>query len=624
MRRSLLPLLALLALLAVTLLATALPAAAQEPPTGEPVCDATDPTLISAVQGDGAVSPLQGGTVTVEAAVTGVYPALGGLTVQEEPDDTDDDPSTSEGVFLSETAGELETDGYEVGDVVQVTGEVEERFENTQISGEAVVCDVGQVAIEPTPLTLPADTTTREALEGSLVVTTQDLTVTGLFTAYRFGELGVTPGGVLDSPTSVFPPGSEAALALEERNAANLLYIDDRGEFGDDNDPWFGEPGERVGDVVPAGVRGVLYYSFGDHLLEPVGELPGIVDGDAPYAARQEAPQLRRGNDIASFNVLNYFNTFGDSDQLRGAQSQGQFALQTAKIVDAVVRLDAAVVGLVELENDYEDPDPAIADLVDALNAEAGAGTYDWIRPRPGILTDEGFGGLGTDAIAVGIVYQPERAHPVGRAATFDIDALLGGEDTDNNRWPLAQTFRIDDQTVTVAVNHFKSKGSSCEDTVVPDRFGDGRDDPQTGSCDLVREYAATRVLRWLRTFPTGVLDLDRFIVGDLNAYEEEDPIRILERAGYLDTVQRYGDDAFTYKFDGRFGRLDYVMASPLARTLVRDAAVWQANSPEPYGYLYSNDPIDDTAYASSDHDPVVAAIDGWRQLWRFPRDVQP
>ncbi len=83
--------------------------------------------------------------------------------------------------------------------------------------------------------------------------------------------------------------------------------------------------------------------------------------------------------------------------------------------------------------------------------------------------------------------------------------------------------------------------------------------------------------------------------------------------AGYEDAVQSHGNDAFTFKFDGRYGRLDYVMASPSAKRLLEDAAVWQANSPEPYGYLYFNEPVETpetaTAYASSDHDPVIIAI---------------
>lgn len=102
------------------------------------------------------------------------------------------------------------------------------------------------------------------------------------------------------------------------------------------------------------------------------------------------------------------------------------------------------MLGLIELENSYEDSfanpagEPSIETLVKKLNDEAGTDVYDWIRVPQELLTSEGLGGggLGPDAIAVGIIYQPERATPVGEVATFDIDALLTGEDTKKNRWP--------------------------------------------------------------------------------------------------------------------------------------------------------------------------------------------
>jgi predicted extracellular nuclease len=582
-----------------------------------PQCDATELTLISSVQGPGSASPIEGQEVTVEGAVTAIYPELNGIAVQEEPDDVDGDERTSEGVFVFVGSG-FDFESLNRFDIVQVSGEVDEFFTDTEISADEVaICETEPVEITATPLTLPADFPTREALEGMLVVTTQDLTVTSLFTAYSFGELGVSSSGILHEPVNLFEPGSSEAFALAEQNTEDLLFIDDRGEFGGDNSPWFGEPNQRAGDIVEAGVEGVLYFSFGDHLLEPI-EFPDVVDGSPVFADREPAPSLDGGADIGAFNVLNYFNTFGNDDVLRGARNQEQFDLQSAKIVDAILNLDAAVLGLIEIENDYEDafdgdPDsePSIETLVDQLNAAAGSDLYDWITIPENLLTDEGLGGggLGTDAIAVGIIYQPDRATPVGDVATFDIDALLTGADTNKNRWPLAASFDIDGQAVTVVVNHFKSKGSACDDVTVPAGFGDGQDDPQTASCDLVREYAAERLIEWVETKPTGVNSPDTFVVGDLNSYAEEDPIRILEEAGYLDLVERYDDNAFTYKFDGRYGRLDYIMASPSAKRLVDDAEVWQLNSAEPYGYLYFNEPIDESAYASSDHDAVVAAI---------------
>ena len=584
-----------------------------------PQCDATELTLISDVQGPGSSSPIVGQDVTVEGSVTAIYPDLNGIAVQEEkPEDIDDDPASSEGVFVFTGPG-FDFDSLTRFDIVQVSGEVDEFFTDTEISADEVaICESDPVVITPTALTLPADFAAREALEGMLVVTTQDLTVTSLFTAYSFGELGVSSSGILREPANVFEPGSPEALALAEQNAEDLLFIDDRGEFGNDNSPWFGQPNQRAGDIVEAGVEGVLFFSFGDHLLEPI-EFPEVVDGSPDFADREEPPSLDGGSDIGAFNVLNYFNTFGDSDVLRGARNEEQFEVQSAKIVDAILNLDAAVLGLIEIENDYEDsfddnPDsePSVQTLVDKLNTTAGSDLYDWMRVPEDLLTDEGLGGggLGTDAIAVAIIYQPNRATPVGDVATFDIDALLTGEDTNKNRWPLAASFDVDGQVVTVVVNHFKSKGSPCDDVTVPPGFGDGQDDPQTSSCDLVREYAAERLIEWVETKPTGVNSPDTFVVGDLNSYAEEDPIRIFEEAGYLDLVEKYDDGAaFTFKFDGRYGRLDYIMASPSAKRLVDDAEVWQLNSPEPYGYLYFNEPIDETAYASSDHDAVVASI---------------
>ncbi len=613
------------------------PLADGDEPEPAPTCDATEITLVSDVQGAGDTSPLTGSPVyvpgepvTVRAVATLVVPQLGGFFVQEESGDVDDDPATSEGVFVDGPAPA----GLVAGDTVEVTGGVSENFDRTQLNAdETAVCDVEAATIDPTALALPATTTEREQVEGMLVETVQDLYVTSLFTAYQHGELGVALDGPLTQPTSEFAPDDPRAEELAEANADSLLLIDDRGEFGFDNAPWFHDVRRRAGDVVPAGVVGALDFSFGAFKIEPRGEFPEIVQVEA----RPAAPALDGGHDIGAFNVLNYFNTFGNSDVLRGARNQGQFDLQSTKVVEAITLLDPAVLGIVEVENDYEDhydgdPDtvPSMQTLVDRLNAAAGAGTYDWVVPDADDLVDEGLGGggLGTDAIAVGLIYQPDRATEVGDPATFDIDAQLTeltemeDEETgdaeenesfsngDKNRWPLAQTFRVKGRDMTVVVNHLKSKGSSCAFVDGP-TFDPGDDvgSDLTGNCNLTRTYAAQQLVDWVDEHPTGVTTSNAFVVGDLNSYEEEAPIEVLVDAGYADLVQELGDDAATYKFDGRYGRLDYVMASPAAMDLVRDTAVWQANSAEPYGYLYYLDPVDASAYASSDHDPVVVSL---------------
>ena len=377
---------------------------------------------------------------------------------------------------------------------------------------------------------------------------------------------------------------------------------------------------------MPAGrLVGALNYSFSEFKVEPVDNEVGDpgdriffpeTDDTVPVPA---APSLAGGNDVATFNVLNYFNTFGDSEVLRGATNQDDFEVQTAKLVDAINSLDAAVVGLIEIENDYEDfydgdptTEPSIVTLVNALNNASGYAKWSYVQPDESILTPEGLGGggLGTDAIANGLIYQADRASTVLPATTFDIDALLTG-DSENSRWPIAQAFDIDGNRVTVVVNHFKSKGSPCDDTAGPG-FGFGDDDGSTlaGNCDLTRRYAAERLVEWVETKGDPVFANGKVLLtGDFNSYEEEAPIEILVDAGYVDLVETLGDDAFTYKFSGRYGRLDYIFASPKLTRGVSDAEVWQINSPAPTGYIYFNDPIDNSAHGSSDHDPVVVSL---------------
>ena len=73
-----------------------------------------------------------------------------------------------------------------------------------------------------------------------------------------------------------------------------------------------------------------------------------------------------------------------------------------------------------------------------------------------------------------------------------------------------------------VDVNHLKSKGSACD---APDA-GDGQ-----GNCNTVRVNAATELMNWLATNPTGTGDSDIILIGDYNSYAMEDPITVIKDA---------------------------------------------------------------------------------------------
>ena len=320
-------------------------------------------------------------------------------------------------------------------------------------------------------------------------------------------------------------------------------------------------------------------------------------------------------------NLLNYFNTFadgnsgtpgcfpggGDSD-CRGANNEAEFTRQSTKIVNAIIAMDPDVIGIAEMENDGYGSTSAIKDLVDKLNAVSGAGPYAFINPD----TANGLNSMGTDAIKVGILYQPANVTPVGTTAVLNSIAFVnGGDGAARNRVSLLQAFQTTaGGTFLININHLKSKGSACD---VADA-GDGQ-----GNCNIVRTNAVNALLDWFGTDPTGTGDPDILVMGDLNSYAREDPIRALETGGYTDMVNHFGGaSTYSYVFDGQWGYLDYAMGSPSMLAQTSSAAEWHINSDEPsvldynteyktagqITSLYNTDP-----YRTGDHDPIIVSF---------------
>jgi predicted extracellular nuclease len=251
----------------------------------------------------------------------------------------------------------------------------------------------------------------------------------------------------------------------------------------------------RLGDTVSS-LTAVIDYSFGEYLVIPV-----VAPTFAATNARTDAPDLDLGNlRVASLNVLNYFETIDDASNIcgpvadfscRGADDTEEFGRQKAKIVSAIVTMEADIVGLMEIENNGFDDTSAIADLVAGINAEMGDDTYAILYPGAPI---------GTDAITVAFIYKPAVVTLDGDAAILksansaSASASASDDDDDDdgdgdgdasfddtkNRPSLNQKFALveNGETIVVSVNHLKSKGSSC---------GEGDDDTTTGqsSCNL-------------------------------------------------------------------------------------------------------------------------------------------
>ncbi len=572
-------------------------------------------TPIHDVQGFQATTPLQGQIVMIEGVVTGDYQGAGGFDgdyVQEEEVDYDADDKTSEGIFVFDTATDVDP-----GDVVRVVGFASEFGGQTQVSSvhDTKVCATGE-SVTPTSLSMPfvgSLTDAQERYEGMLVTIDQELTVTEVFTLARFGEVDLSVGGRLDNPTNEVAPGPDA-IALQAANDRRRILLDDglntqnpatvaypQGGLSADNTL-------RVGDTLPS-LTGVLGFGFSRYRIQPVG--PIEFEHTNP---RTESPEDVGGDvQVAAFNVLNYFNGNGTGQPgaaggfptPRGAENPFEFQRQRDKIIAAISELDAEVVGLMELENDPTEGElGAIEDLVAGLNEANGAGTYDFIDT----------GVIGTDAIRVGILYQPGEVTPVGDYAILDSTVDPRFIDT-LNRPSLAQTFEVNatGARFTAVVNHLKSKGSDCNAVDDPDT-GDGQ-----GNCNLTRTAAAEAMVDWLATDPTGSGDTDVVILGDLNSYAMEDPIQVFRDAGYVDSIAEFiGDDGYSYVFQGQTGYLDHALVSPSLAAQVTDVTEWHINADEPVALDYNENfktpaQVDSFyspgPYRSSDHDPVLVGL---------------
>ncbi|MES2885754.1 MAG: ExeM/NucH family extracellular endonuclease, partial [Pseudomonadota bacterium] len=537
---------------------------------------------------------------------------LNGFFVQEETVDQDSDALSSEGLFVFDRNFGV---AVAANDVVRVAGTVREQFGQTELFNitSVQVCSSNASAVSATPVTLPFSSLNfPEQLEGMLVTLPQKLAVTNNFTLARFGEVELSSESRLVQPTQVAAPGA-AANALQASNNLNRLLIDDANGM-QNRDPVV-YPGTglsafntlRGGDSV-SNLTGVMGFGFNVYRVQPT-VAPQFV-AENPRTAAPDLPgqgSLR----VASFNVLNYFNgdgAGGGFPTARGANTPAEFTRQRDKVIAAISALQADVIGLIEIENDGYASNSAIADLVNGLNAAAPAGTsYAFV--------DVG-GPIGTDQIAVGFVYRVQTAAPLGAPAILDSRVDARFIDT-KNRPALAQTFReiASNARFTAAVNHFKSKGSACDDVGDPDLF-DG-----AGNCNVTRRNAALALVDWLATDPTQSGDPDFLVIGDLNSYAQEEPITTLRDGGFTNLVDLDGSQnppELSYTFDGQWGTLDYGLANAGLLAQVTGATEWLINGAEPIALdyntefksagqqalFYNADP-----YRSSDHDPVVIEL---------------
>jgi 5'-nucleotidase len=642
-------------------------------------CDCAPPPpsdftgTIAEIQGTGATTPKDGAKVTTQGVVTASYPSgtggFNGFYMQTPGAGTAD---ASDAIFVYAGGGSFTAPA--VGDFVEVVGTAGEAFGVTQIvpgatgsvtqlaTAHAPVAPLAQlpgsdcaVGSCPTAAELAA---AREAHEGEVFDLDGPYTVSNSFSltngANGFAEIGLAADTKpLIAPTEVADAQTGNVAALTAYNNAHGIVLDDGSSknytlaASGEAMPWITQ-GHTVRVGAAATFTGPVVLDFRNSAwkLQPTAPVTGLGEGTVTFAQTRTgntAPANVGGNlTLGTFNVLNYFPTTGQdfvalgggrtctyfNDRAgnpvtnnscnpngpRGAARTEDFLRQQAKIVTAINLLNADVVSLEEIENSVQfgkDRDDAVSKLVTALNTAAGTTRWAFV-PSPDAADLPAL--AEQDVIRTAFIYNPAKVDPVGASKVLVGDAAFG-----NAREPLAQAFKAkgaaDTDAFGVIVNHFKSKGSGVDDGTGQGNANPDRVAQANGLVTFANDFKAAR----------GITKM--FLTGDFNAYSEEDPVQVLEGAGYTNLESDTAGEE-SYSFSGQSGSLDHVFANAAALADVDGVDIWDINASEPIAYQYGRynynltDFFDGTVpFGASDHNPEIVGINAANSL--APVDVQ-
>lgn len=585
-------------------------------------------TAISCSTADTAIADLQSAAQNQQYVVRGVITAdyryqngFSGFYIQTP--DSKAKANLSNAIFVYLPAASTITGG-KVGEEVILKGRLtnyENQLQIDQLSSNIQTCN-NQAAssVSSTPIQLPFSSLTDaignapKRYQGMLVKIPQTLTVSENYDYGRYGQLSLSLGR-LYIPTNLYPAKSNEAVALAKQNLLSKIILDD-GYNNQNRTPWLPQTFNAANTLRTGyqlkNVEGILEYRFNAWRIQPIQNkaLPEVVkDSNLRNSTvlAKETKQVR----VAAFNVLNYDNSplIGVKPD-RGANTETEFNRQHAKIVSAIKTIDADVYGLMEIANNGYGEKSAVNYLTKALGA-------DWKYVIPPNMDK-----LGTDVIAVAIIYNSKRVKPVGNPVVYD-------DLTQKNRVTMAQSFQAvtGGKTFTVVPNHLKSKGSCPDDKTSPEaNQGDGQ-----GCWNPTRVTAVQKLIQWIATNPTKAEKPNYLLVGDMNSYAKEDPILAFEKANYKillnDEKVGQGKSAYSYVFgvasdatgNGGAGNLDHAIADANLYPMVKRTFAWHINADEPTALDYNEEYKTEEqiasfyapdAFRSSDHDPVIVDLD--------------
>lgn len=596
---------------------------------------------IAAIQGDKNISPHEGSHVRVTGIVTARTRT--GFFVQTPDDKIDQDPNTSEGIFVY-TKTEPEGEAV-IGNLVSVTGTVIEfrpRAEPgslpvTEISVEkgrdaVKVVSTGNALPKPVALTIddfrPNKIDQLEKYEGMRVVV-PELTVTAPTAGRVDTRSGVAQssgmffGVVKGLPKPFREPGYELYdyIFLNDKEKEEFKKTYPKVKLFDSNPERLRlESTAQLGSQainLPAftelkNVVGVMHYTYRTYTI--------LIDADTRPTLTGSIQQINmptvgeRQFSLAAINLENFFDDKDDPDIREDIVTTEAFNKKMKKISLGVRNIlqTPDVIGVTEAENLS-----ALKRLAATINADAvAAGKPD---PKYEAYLIEGNDGRGIDC---GFLVKAARVKVIetkqyGKADKYQ-NPDTKKDNFVNDRPPLMIRASVMDLKTnqpfefTVVVNHLKSFL--------------GYDDPKQQANvrmkkRLQAEFLARLVQERQKVDPSEKIVL----LGDFNAYQFNDGIvdmmgTIIGKPAPKDEVMNPSDDLvdpdminlvdlidagqrYSYRFDGNAQVLDHILISNSLRSHLHGFGFARVNADFPA--VYRNDGA--RAERFSDHDVPVA-----------------
>ncbi len=562
-------------------------------------CDGSSKPTIMEIQGSGPLSPFDGRVVETSGVVTQRSGGDRGFFLQDRFGD--EDPRTSDGIYVDAKSVPSGMVFPSVGDRIRVSGVVRELQIGAALPRTQLI-DLTLLEVQSSRNPLPSPVVLdklpdrwltdgiefweplegmRVSVEGARVVSPPS----------RFGEFAVVTDANAKPGSGFFAETQQ--IILHDLGGNKVDYNPERILVADAKDEMILlRPGDRVHRLI-----GVIDYTYGNYKVKP----------DRIDVGRQRPPRpplsRRSGSSgdtaITTFNLENLFDLENDPQKNDETSTPSPNELETKLDKLALALREELLLPDILVVQEVENT-AILQELGDRVNRECGT---RYLAASLGSSDRRG--------IEVGFLWDSER---VEREEVFllsgtEVEEAFGGESPSPGREPLVGVFKIEGNELVLVGNHFKSKGG--DDPLF------GQNQPPRRETEVQRKSQA----RVVRNFVNERLDENPdawlLVAGDLNDFPfgepgegADHPLAILEGsqgevplANLLFKEDEH--DAFTFIYQGNSQILDHLLASPALseRAVGVDILHFNASLPDTWSA------VADTPIRSSDHDPVEVRL---------------